>query len=142
MIVSTFVAAAAYALADVGNCAANVGTWIESKVVCEAAAARLGLPGSTAANGNPYASNPYGCYWKKSAQALFWSLAGNKNDDDTDRVSVCVTPGKSGRHRGVLCGRTVCTHRVALRPVAMPTTTVAGLQVWCCVPDCAPSRIQ
>ena len=82
----------AYKLANVGNCA-GTGDWIESKAACQAAAASLGLSGTTA-GGNSIASNPYGCYYKKSTKALYWSLAGGKNDDDTDRVSVCAAAGE------------------------------------------------
>ena len=84
-----------YKMATVGNCAAT-GDWIVSKAGCEAAASSLGLPDDTASD-NTHADNPYGCYYKKSTQLLYWSLSGNKNDGDADRVSICSTTGKCVR---------------------------------------------
>ena len=76
----------AYKLASLGTCT-GTGTWIESKAGCEAAAARLGLTHGVA--DNTHTANPYGCYYKKSANLLYFNPSGNKNDDDRDRVSVC-----------------------------------------------------
>ena len=90
-----------YALAATGSCL-GTGAWIESKAVCEAAAASLGLPDTTAA-GNDFARNPYGCYYKNSTKTLYWGLAGGKNNPRTDRVSVCSTPGECGRAQRHRC---------------------------------------
>lgn len=76
-----------FKLMESGTCPSTFD-FIDSKARCKAAAEALALAGTTA-GGNPHASNPYGCYFKKSDGALFWSTAGSKDDDDTDRVSIC-----------------------------------------------------
>ena len=64
-----------------------------------AAAASLRLPSTTLAvsdwatgNGGSASGNlalPHGCYFKRSNARLWLNPAGNKIDDDTDRVSLC-----------------------------------------------------
>ena len=87
-----------FKLASVGNCS-GVGSYITTKLGCEAAAASLKVDAYASVLGTPlYAGNnthydnPFGCYYKRSTSDLYWSLTGNKNDDDTDRVSLCTTP--------------------------------------------------
>jgi len=36
------------------------------------------------------ATNPLGCYLKKSSGSLWYNPNGDANDDDTDRVSICI----------------------------------------------------
>ena len=82
----------AYKLASLGTCI-GTGTWIESKASCEAAAARLGLPDVTAQDvsaDDGMDAHPFGCYYKKSTEMLYLNSAGGKNDNDPDRVSVCL----------------------------------------------------
>ena len=80
-----------------GNCA-GIGSWIESKTECEAAAKSLGLPDDTAGAAFTTTENtePYGCYYKKSQKGLWWNPMGGKVNDDTDRVSVCRKAGQFG----------------------------------------------
>ena len=81
-----------YKIANVGRCS-GVGNYITTRSRCEAAAASLNLTGETTplhAGNNTHYDNPFGCYYKRSASALYWGLAGNTNDDDTDRVSLCI----------------------------------------------------
>ena len=93
-----------YKLASFGTCV-GTGTWIESKIICEEAAATLRLVtrGHTREPTWLYGLDrrlPYGCYYKKSEQTLHWNRAGNKmfadarvaaggTKDDTDELSVC-----------------------------------------------------
>ena len=81
---------------NVGTCP-NGTSFIETDEDCATAAASLGLldtdPGT-----DPYPTNPYGCYYKRSTGRLYWNLAGNRTDDDTDRVSLCnCSQGASNR---------------------------------------------
>ena len=79
-------------LENIGYCGRRNGVldqWIENKQACEDAAVTLGLADTTAGGTGGNGGFPYGCYYKLSAKALYWGLDGNKNNDDTDRVSVC-----------------------------------------------------
>ena len=35
---------------------------------------------------------PYGCYFKQSTGYLYLNMFGDRNDDDTDRISLCSKP--------------------------------------------------
>ena len=73
-----------------GSCSAGT-SFIESKSTCLAAALDLGLTvAHNKAGDNTHSANPYGCYYKQSTKQLYWGTAGNKKDDDKDRVSLCV----------------------------------------------------
>ena len=87
-----------------GTCPA--GTYfIETDAGCAAAATSVGLSSTTVydwvtATGSSSGdrTNPHGCYFKKSNGLLFQNPGGDRNDDDTDRVSLCsCTPGKSNQ---------------------------------------------
>lgn len=78
-----------FEMQDIGTCPAGK-KFIESKTECERAANLLGLADTTTGD-NSHDTNPYGCYYKKSDDQLYWSLAGGKFDDDKDRVSICST---------------------------------------------------
>lgn len=73
---------------NVGNCNSRGFSHILTKKECEHAAATLGLPDYTAGT-NDHRDNPYGCYFTRSSGQLYFGTAGNTNDDDTDRVSIC-----------------------------------------------------
>ena len=76
---------------NIGTCGSGYN-FITSKATCEEAAGALGLAATTAW-GNVFSGHPFGCYYKMSTKKLYWSLAGNKVDDDQDRVSLCTKAG-------------------------------------------------
>lgn len=77
-----------YALMSVGTCASD-DLFIESARACETAAHRLHLSDVTAGS-NHHRENPYGCYYKRSTQRLYFGMTGGKHDTDDDRVSICM----------------------------------------------------
>jgi len=83
---------AEYRLMAVGTCASD-DLFITSARTCELAARQLHLA-DTSAGSNHHPENPYGCYYKRSAQRLYFGVAGGKHDTDTDRVSICIEDHK------------------------------------------------
>ena len=77
-----------YRLRNVGNC--DGYSFIDTVEQCVAAAARFGL-GDTAPLRNTLATDPYGCFFKSSEPqpGLYFNANGNRNDDDTTRISLC-----------------------------------------------------
>merc|ERR1712167_400895 len=74
---------------NIGKCGSGYD-FITSKATCEEAASALGLSDTTASNWEDK-KNPLGCYYKLSDKRLWWNSAGNKDDDDKNRVSLCTT---------------------------------------------------
>ena len=77
-----------YVMMHVGHCD-SVAAFLTTKSECELAAASLDLADTTA-NTASYASNPKGCYYKISANQLYWNTVGGTTDGDTDKVSICT----------------------------------------------------
>ena len=98
---SRFVTGAAYKMESVGTCGRGLG-FIETIAECNAAAVDLGLADVVAGTaGLPDSDRPHGCYYKNSNpdnDKLWFNSAGNKNDDETNRVSICSTGGTTGAH--------------------------------------------
>ena len=73
-----------------GTC--PVGTsFIETNAGCAAAAQSLGLSSATPGVSTTV-TNPFGCYFKEGnsiTTQLWFNPSGDRNDDDTDRVSLC-----------------------------------------------------
>ena len=77
-----------YVRREVGNCDGHA--FIETAAQCAAAAVVLGLDDTDAGAGR--AEGPLGCYWhaeRGGNNRLLFNLNGDRNDDDTDRVSIC-----------------------------------------------------
>jgi hypothetical protein len=74
---------------NIGKCGSGYD-FITSKATCEEAASALGLSDTTASNWEDK-KNPLGCYYKLIDKRLWWNSAGNKDDDDKNRVSLCTT---------------------------------------------------
>jgi predicted outer membrane repeat protein len=81
---------------------------------------------------------PYGCYYKRSTELLYFNPSGNMEDDDPDRVSICklaataaptATPTNVGD-----------THTPTVSPTAAPTfshpTNWADLKATCSESAC------
>lgn len=97
-----------YELQTVGTCGVGLD-FIVTRVECIAAAKAVGLPDDIRLETHHESLfNPHGCYYKKSASRLLFNSdiggtpVGNKNNDDTDRVSICVinhtnVVGRAGR---------------------------------------------
>ena len=105
----------------------NIGTcgfgyhFITSRATCEEAAGALGLANTTA--GDVSASrNPFGCYYKLSTERLYWNLAGNKADNDQNRVSLCIEAGICTHMHA--CLRMVPRHALALALACSSKTTM------------------
>ena len=96
-----------YIRREVGNCGSH--PVIETAEDCETADVAVGLSAHTALVISNHI-HPHGCYFKQSAEELYFNLDGDRNDNDADRVSIC---GKSAAmHLG-------CATR--LRIIGVPT---------------------
>jgi protein involved in sex pheromone biosynthesis len=70
---------------------------MDSKEECEAAATSLGLKDTSAQDvTSAQYLYPHGCYYKKSTTTLWWNSDGDKNEKDTNRVSLCGLAGQFG----------------------------------------------
>lgn len=69
-----------------GSCPASSSSFIETKAMCSAAAAKLGLPTTSVEEENDPEA-PHGCYFNRSTLKL--NLAGDRGSEGKDRVSLC-----------------------------------------------------
>ena len=121
---STTSTAIPYVLMAAGKCNSSKA-WITTQADCEKAAAGLELFSASAIVAGS-SDNPYGCYYKLSADTLYWNLRGNKDDDDVDRVSICNTVQAQGGGAGAGAGTDLGTRSNATNASAPPSGDVGG----------------